>query len=97
MNLRNFYMVVRAGAYLLTLPGVYLYLMHRHDADSTLMGRGLMLIMAGFCCFFVSYALRIWMAVRRKAVRAERFRTVLKDPDPVDAQAPDDKPADPAP
>lgn len=97
MNLRNFYLVVRTGAYLLTLPGVYLYLVHRHDADSTLMGWGLRLIMAGFCFFFASYALRIWMAVRRKAVRAERFQTVLKDPDPVEPPAPGDKPADPAP
>lgn len=83
MSLRTVYLVARAAAYLLTLPGVYLYLVHRHDADATLMGWGLRLIMAGFIFFFVSYGLRLWIALQRKGARADRFRGALKDPDPL--------------
>lgn len=96
MSLRTVYLVARAAAYLLTLPGVYLYLVHRHDADATLMGWGLRLIMVGFVCFFVSYGLRVWMLIRRKGARADRFRGALKDPDPLESSpkgTDDDRPS----
>lgn len=83
--LRKVYFLVRIAAYLLSLAGVFLYLGHRHDADTRLMGIGLELLMAGFICFFVSYGLRMWMSAKRRAARRERFQGVLRDPDPLDA------------
>ncbi len=87
MSLRTVYLVARVAAYLLTLPGVYLYLVHRSDADATLMGWGLRLIMAGFLFFFVSYGLRMWIALQRKDARKERFHGALKDLDPLESSS----------
>lgn len=84
MRLRNIYMVIRVVAYLLSLSGVFLFLRHRQDADTRLASIGTSLLMAGCLCFFISYALRIWMSIHRKNARAEHFRTTLRDPDPLE-------------
>lgn len=63
------YWTSRLLAYLLSLAGILLHLYARADADPARANTGLALVGVGFLFFFVSYALRLWLATVRRRSR----------------------------
>ena len=55
------YWATRMSGYIASLAGIFLFLRHQLDAESTLRDIGLGLVGLGFVAFFASYALRAWL------------------------------------
>ena len=55
------YWITRVLAYIASLAGIFMYLMHHADADPRNVQFGLGLVGLGFFSFFISYALRAWL------------------------------------
>jgi hypothetical protein len=55
------YWATRLSGYIACLGGIFLFLAHQPDAESTLRNTGLGIVGIGFLAFFLSYALRAWL------------------------------------
>lgn len=55
------YWITRVLAYIASLAGIFMYLMHHADADPRNVQFGLGLVGLGFVSFFISYAIRAWL------------------------------------
>ena len=69
--MKKLYWTFRLFAYAASLVGIFIYLYHQVDADSTVRNFGLGLVGIGCVSFFISYALRVWIRVRFRRSRDE--------------------------
>lgn len=59
--IKKIHWATRIAGYVVSLAGVLFFLAHQTDADPALKNLGLGIVGIGFVCFFVSYAIRIWI------------------------------------
>ena len=57
----KFYWITRVLGYVASMIGIFLFLLHKTDADQSLAQTGLGLVGLGFFGFFISYGLRAWL------------------------------------